>query len=98
MVMGGDSCSKGRGFKYWHHIVDGLFTNICCKNCNEVCMKRPKINCKRGRGWPIFLKKTLGSTFIVLYLYLTTLEHHVFTIKKCKCNVTNFDQLGKSQK
>ena len=24
-----------------------------CKNCN-VCLKRPKINDKRGRGWPIF--------------------------------------------
>ena len=58
MVMGGDSCSKGCGFKSWHHILDGhFFTYICCKNCNDVCLKRPKINDKRGRGWPIFLKK-----------------------------------------
>ena len=32
MVMAGDSCSKGRGFKSQHHILDGhFFTFICCK-------------------------------------------------------------------
>ena len=36
-----------------------FFTYICCKNCNDVCLKRPKINDKRGRGRPIFLKKSL---------------------------------------
>ena len=56
VVMGGDSCPKG--FKSWHHIQDGhFFTYICCKNCNDVWSKRPKINYKRGRDWPIFLKK-----------------------------------------
>ena len=30
-----------------------LFTLICSKNC-KVCLKRPKINKKRGRCWPIF--------------------------------------------
>ena len=24
-----------------------FFTYICCKNCNDVCLKRPKINNKR---------------------------------------------------
>ena len=23
MVMGGDSRSEGRGFEFWHHILDG---------------------------------------------------------------------------
>ena len=23
VVMGGDSCSEGRGFKSWRHILDG---------------------------------------------------------------------------
>ena len=50
VVMGGDSFSKGCGFKSRHHILD---RNFCCKNCNDVCLKRPKINGKRGRGWPI---------------------------------------------
>ena len=36
-----------------------FFTCICCKNCNDVCLKRPKINDKRGRGWPIFRKYNL---------------------------------------
>ena len=56
MVMGSDSRSNGCGFESRHRILDRhFFTNICCKNCN-VCLKRPKINKKRGRGWPIFLK------------------------------------------
>ena len=50
VVMGGDSCSEGRGFKSRHYILDGH----CCKNCNDVCLKKPKINEKRGRCWPIF--------------------------------------------
>ena len=31
------------------------WTLICCKIYKDVCLKRPKINDKRGRGWPIFL-------------------------------------------
>ena len=42
MVMGGNSCSKGRGFKSQCHLLVGhFFTLICCKNCN-VCLKRRK--------------------------------------------------------
>ena len=28
MVMGGDSCSEGRGFESWHRILDGRFSHI----------------------------------------------------------------------
>ena len=28
MVMGGDSCSEGRGFESQHHILDGYFSHI----------------------------------------------------------------------
>ena len=53
-VIGGDSNSKGRGFESWHFILDGhFFTYICCKNFNDVCLKRSKIYNKRGWGWPI---------------------------------------------
>ena len=32
-----------------HSILDvHYFTNICCKNWNDVCLKRPKINDKTG--------------------------------------------------
>ena len=43
VVMGGDSCSKGRGFESLQHLLDGhFFTYICCKNCSGVCLERPK--------------------------------------------------------
>ena len=31
-----------------------FFTLICCKNCNDICLKRPKINEKEAG---VFLKK-----------------------------------------
>ena len=58
VVMGGDSCAEGHGFESWHSILDGhFFTFFVVQNCN-VCLNRPKINNKRGRGRPIFFKKT----------------------------------------
>ena len=49
VVMGGDSCSDGLGFESQHCILDvHYFTNICCKNWYDVCLKRPKINDKTG--------------------------------------------------
>ena len=58
MVMGRDSCSEGRRFESLYRILDGhFFTYIWCKNCNDVCLKRPEINDNRDRGWPIFLIK-----------------------------------------
>ena len=53
-------CSEGCGIEF--------FTYICCKNRNDVCLKRPKINDKRGRGWPI--KKLLLGTFLLEKLAL----------------------------
>ena len=54
VLIGGDLCSKDHGFESRHLILDGHFcTLICCIICNDVCLKRPKINDKRGRGWPI---------------------------------------------
>ena len=53
MVMGGDSCSKGCGFKPRHRILDGdFFPLICCKICNDVCMKRAKLNDKEAGVGP----------------------------------------------
>ena len=44
VVMGGDSCSKGRDFESQHRKLDrhDIFIFICCKNCNDVCLKRQK--------------------------------------------------------
>ena len=56
VVVGRDSRSNGRGFKSRHHILEGrFFTYICCKNCNDVCLKRPKINEKEAH----FYKKNV---------------------------------------
>ena len=53
VVLGRDSRSEGRRFESRHHILDAhLFTYICCKNCNDVCMKRPKINEKEAGDGP----------------------------------------------
>ena len=62
MVIGDDSCSKGRGFESRRRILDGLtfFTLICCKNCIDVCLKRPKINEKRPGLAHFFKKKPLA--------------------------------------
>ena len=53
VVMGGDSCSKGRGFESQHRTYTGwtFLTYICGKNCNDVCLKRPKMNDKIGQSW-----------------------------------------------
>ena len=57
VVSGRDSRSEGHGFESRHQILDEhLFTYICCKNCNHVCLKRPKINEKEA-GLAHFLKK-----------------------------------------
>ena len=67
VAMRGPSCSKGRGFESRHSILDGhFFTLICGKICNDVCLKRPKINNKRGRCWPIFynIKQVLQVNWV----------------------------------
>ena len=51
MVTEDNSCSRGCEFESQRcmlHAVDIFFTLICCKNCNDVCLKRPKINEKEA--------------------------------------------------
>ena len=61
MVMGRDSCSKGCGFESQHHILDGhFFTYICYKNCDDVCLKRPKINEKEVGVGPFKKRFLIG--------------------------------------
>ena len=57
VVMGRDSRCKGIGFESWHRVLDGhFFTYICCKNCTDVCLKRPKMNEKVAGVGPYFKK------------------------------------------
>ena len=59
VVMGGDSCSEGRGFESQHRIQDwNFFTLICCKIVLMFAWKRQKINEKEAGDGP-FLKKTM---------------------------------------
>ena len=37
-----------------------FFTYICCKNCTDVCLKRPKIK-EAGVGQSFFLKKDVAT-------------------------------------
>ena len=56
VVMEGDSCSEGRGFESRNCVLDGhFFTYICCKNCNDVCLKRSK-NIKEAGVGPLLTK------------------------------------------
>ena len=50
VVMGGDSQSKGHGLNpsIIHRMDMTFFTFLCCKNYNDVCFKRPKINEKEA--------------------------------------------------
>ena len=66
MVMGRDSHSEGRGFESSHHILDGHYFT-CCKNCNEVCLKRPKINEKEARIGPFLRTLTFEKKRILIY-------------------------------
>ena len=54
VVMGRGLHTEGRGFESQHHILDGHFSHIYCKNCNDVCLKRPKINEKEAEVGPFF--------------------------------------------
>ena len=57
MVMGDDSCSRGRGFKSQHRILEGNFLHIFVVKIELfVCLKRPKINEKEAGYGPF--KKT----------------------------------------
>ena len=67
VVMGGDSCSKGRGFKSHHHILDRhFFIFICCKNYNVGFIRRKWVEEKPGMAH--FLKnrcQVFASEFIL---------------------------------
>ena len=67
------SSSYGRGLPFrrsWVWILAPytgwtFFTNICYKNYNDVCLKRPKINDKRGWAWPILKSSIEASNYCV---------------------------------
>ena len=66
VVMGEDSCLKGSNpcAEYW---MDWHFFNlICCKNCIDVCLKRPRTNEKRPGLAHFWHKKQLLVVILAL--------------------------------
>ena len=56
--MGRDSRSKGCGFESRQHILHGhFFTNICCKNCDDVCLKKTENKQKEAGVGPFLSVK-----------------------------------------
>ena len=45
---------RGRGFQSMRRVLDMILFRICCKNCNDVCLKKTENKQKRGPGWPSF--------------------------------------------
>ena len=54
VVMGGDSCSEGRGFESQCCILDGHFSHQFVVKLYYVCLKKTEKNEKEARGWTIF--------------------------------------------
>ena len=66
VVMGGDSCSKGRESKSQDHILDGHFFILICWENGKFYLKGTKNKWKRSREWPIiFFQKRRGVGIIV---------------------------------
>ena len=55
VFMGGDSRSKGHGFKPGTVYCIDFFQHICSKNL-QCLFEKTKNKRKRGRGWPILKK------------------------------------------
>ena len=65
VVMGGDSCPEGRGFKYQNRILVGHFFH---KNIGvTIVIFVGKINEKEAVDWPIFMNSafTRGQTLLM---------------------------------
>ena len=59
LLMGRDSCSKGREFPSRHCILDGHFSHLFVVKI-VMCVGKDENKWKRGRVKPIFFKKNKG--------------------------------------
>ena len=60
MIMGGDSCSKGREFESRHSILDGHFSHLFVVKI-VIGVQKDKINEKETGVGPFFLK-SIGTS------------------------------------
>ena len=82
VVMGGDSCSEGRGFESWHRILDGhnIFSHIFVVRIVIFVLKRQNKTKKEAEDGPFFQKKTLRcchSQLVVLKMLKTVTINHL---------------------
>ena len=54
VVMGGYSCSKGREFESWHHMLDGHLSHLFVA---KIVTCKTKINEKDSGVGPFFMEK-----------------------------------------
>ena len=69
MVMGRDSCSKGREFESRHYILDGHFSHLFVVKI-EMCNEETKINEKEAEVGPqkkVFYINRLSKSFNPLF-------------------------------
>ena len=66
MVMGGDSCSEGRGFESQHHIPDGHFSHLIVVKI-VMLFEKTKINEKEAGDGP-FKKSLLPMSILSVCL------------------------------
>ena len=82
VVMGGDSCSKGCGFKSQRHILrilDGHYSYLFIINCN-VCLKRWK---EAGSAHlKIIIENNVVFHLKVKFVWISVLWSILFTISK----------------
>ena len=86
MVMGGESCSNGREFESWHHILDGHFFTyvICCIICNV--FEKTKINSKEaGVGTFLFFKN--GNKSFILNTSFSWFDARVIFLSCPFCKI-----------
>ena len=57
VVMGGDSCYKGREFNSWHCILDGHFSQLFFVKIVMMFFRKGEKFEERGQGLFFFLKK-----------------------------------------
>ena len=86
VVMGGRIVGLNPGTVYWMDMT--FFTLICCKNCNNVCLKIPKINEKETRVGP--LKSVLSKNAPTLVALIGITNSHVPSPDPTQCRLPTY--------
>ena len=79
VVMGGDSCSKGHGFKSLNHILYWHFHISLLQKLCIVCLK-DKNKWKRDGGWPV-LNNDIARHLVAVVVFLHFRESDGVTVR-----------------